>query len=350
MKTKNLLKIIFALAIGFLGGLIFYILTMPLPWMLGSIVFCLIASIIKLPILPPKKIRPVFVIVIGVLLGSGFNQEIINQIFEISISLVFLFFHLLACILLIIPYYMYLGKFDFKTAFYASMPGGLNEMTIMSEESGADDRKVALAHVVRIFFVVIMVAFWFRVIEKIDIVQPLTGNLLIYQYSIKEFFFLITSGVLGFYIAKFLNLPAKNLLGPMILSGIFYSTNIIKSPPPQEIVVFAQIILGTAIGCRFIGINIKEIFKSMVLGLGATFIMISLTISFSFLFYDILNQKFLEIILAYAPGGIAEMGIIAYSMNADISFVGLHQVFRLAMIVFLAPLILFILKLRIKNF
>ena len=44
------------------------------------------------------------------------------------------------------------------------------------------------------------------------------------------------------------------------------------------------------------------------------------------------------------------MGIIAYSMNADISFVGLHQVFRLAMIVFLAPLILFILKLRIKNF
>ena len=338
MNKIFFLKLSFSLAIGFFGGLIFYFLKMPLPWMLGSIIFCLISAIFKFPITSPKKIRPFFVIVIGTLLGSGFTSDLLSQILQISISLSLLLVHLFVCSLIIIPYYVFIGKLDLRTAFFASMPGGLNEMTLISEEQGADDRKVALAHVVRIFFVVITVAFWFRVIEGITIIQPITSEKMIFEYPISELFYLFIAGFLGYYFAEKINLPAKFLLGPMIISGLFYSFGILQSSPPQELVIIAQVVMGTAIGCRFIGLETNEIFRSMFLGVGATLIMLFFTIVFAYLSYIYFENKFLEVILAFSPGGIAEMGIIAYSINADIAYVAAHQVFRLSMIVLFVPI------------
>ena len=114
---------------------------MPLPWMLGSIIFCLISAIFKFPITSPKKIRPFFVIVIGTLLGSGFTSDLLSQILQISISLSLLLVHLFVCSLIIIPYYVFIGKLDLRTAFL-QVCLGLNEMTLISEEQGQMTEKL----------------------------------------------------------------------------------------------------------------------------------------------------------------------------------------------------------------
>ncbi len=42
--------------------------------------------------------------------------------------------------------------------------------------------------------------------------------------------------------------------------------------------------------------------------------------------------------LAFAPGGLAEMSLIAIAINADAAFVATHHVVRIFLIVVLAPL------------
>lgn len=72
-------RIALGLAIGTTGGAVFYLLNLPLPWMLGALFATMAASVAKAPILGPARLRPAVVAVIGVLLGSSFTPEIIAQ-------------------------------------------------------------------------------------------------------------------------------------------------------------------------------------------------------------------------------------------------------------------------------
>ena len=63
------------LALGAMGGAIFFHFRMPLAWMMGAMVICTIASIYGTKLQVPQKLRSVMVSVLGVLLGSTFTPE-----------------------------------------------------------------------------------------------------------------------------------------------------------------------------------------------------------------------------------------------------------------------------------
>ena len=43
------------------------------------------------------------------------------------------------------------------------------------------------------------------------------------------------------------------------------------------------------------------------------------------------------LVLAYAPGGLAEMSLVALALSIDIAFVATHHAFRLFIVLMLAP-------------
>jgi uncharacterized protein len=47
----------FALALGICGGLLFQHLALPLPWMMGPMVFCTLAALLKAPVAAPPVIK-----------------------------------------------------------------------------------------------------------------------------------------------------------------------------------------------------------------------------------------------------------------------------------------------------
>ena len=55
---KGTLKLLLAICLGTLGGWAFWTLHSPLPWLLGSMVVCAVASIARLPVATPMAARP----------------------------------------------------------------------------------------------------------------------------------------------------------------------------------------------------------------------------------------------------------------------------------------------------
>jgi uncharacterized membrane protein AbrB (regulator of aidB expression) len=45
-----------------------------------------------------------------------------------------------------------------------------------------------------------------------------------------------------------------------------------------------------------------------------------------------------QALLALAPGGLTEMGLIALAIHADVAFVALHHVARILFVLVLAPI------------
>ena len=52
-----------------------------------------------------------------------------------------------------------------------------------------------------------------------------------------------------------------------------------------------------------------------------------------------LDLDFLAVLLAFAPGGVAEMCLIALSLNVDPSFVAFHHLARISLILLMAPML-----------
>ena len=67
--------------------------------------------------------------------------------------------------------------------------------------------------------------------------------------------------------------------------------------------------------------------------------MLILTFSFAFAFYQMFGQTLKQLVLAYSPGGLAEMSLVALAMNADIAYVASHHLVRISVVMMMAPIL-----------
>lgn len=345
-EKRGLLNIAFALCLGAVAGFAFNWATLPLPWMLGPMIVNTLAAVLRLPVASPKRARPYVVVVIGVMLGAGFTPEIVDQLGLWALSFFFLAIYVVVSGAIVIPYYRRVAGFDLPTAYFAGMPGGLNEMMIVGKDMGGDERAIVLAHASRIVVVVALVAIWFRVIQDVDLSDRTQFGTPFAAIPPLELIVLLAAGIAGFFLGKVLRLPAPMLLGPMIVSAAVHLAGLTDSPPPQELVIVAQVFLGTIIGCRFLGAAPRAILRAMGLSIGATLLMLIVTFAFAALLFGLFDQTLEQVVLAYSPGGLAEMSLVALAMNADIAYVASHHLFRISIIVMMAPFVFKLLKTR----
>ncbi|MDC1382923.1 AbrB family transcriptional regulator [Candidatus Puniceispirillum sp.] len=338
-STKIIMKVGLALGIGVISGFIFNWATMPLPWMLGPMFANIIAALIKLPVFGPTRIRPFVSVVIGLMLGSSFTPAFFNQIELWALSMAFLLLYLVVAGIVVVPFYRLVAGFDMPTAYFSGMPGGLMEMMIVGKDMGGDEKSIILAHTSRIVVVVALVAIWFRWVQGVDLSDRSQFGTPFSQIPFYELIVLTFAGVAGFFVGRFLRLPASMLLGPMLISAALHSFSVVHNPPPQELVIIAQIFLGTIIGCRFVGTDPKTIIRAIRLGAGATLLLLGITFSFAFLLYSLFRQSLEQVVLAYSPGGLAEMSLVAMAMNADIAYVASHHLIRITFVMMMAPLV-----------
>ena len=128
MTLSPLMRMTLALTIGAAGGFLFFLLRLPLPWMLGALTASMAAAIMGVPVLPPNRIRPATVAVIGVMLGARFTPDLIALAGAWGTSLALLSVYMLCVSAVTVPYYRFAAKTDWQTAYLAGMPAGLTEM------------------------------------------------------------------------------------------------------------------------------------------------------------------------------------------------------------------------------
>ncbi len=321
-----------ALLLGGLGGWLFAHFNLPLPWMLGPMTFCTIGALVRAPIAAPAVVRPPMTMVIGVLLGSGFTPQVVTQLPSWIVPILGLGLFVLVCGLACVCYFRYVARLDPTTAYFAGMPGGLVEMVILGEERGGDARTIALIHSARILLIVFTLPFLVQALEGVRL-GPRAGlgvSLAATPWTV--FVWLLGTGLVGVVLGHLLRLPAKTLLGPMIVSAAVHMIGWSDFKPPQEIVNAAQLVLGTVIGCRFLGTAPKEILRILALSIGSTLILVTITLAFGFGVAQISSQGPIPLILAYSPGGLAEMSLVALALHIEVAFVAAHHVIRVFLV------------------
>lgn len=325
-----------ALGLGAVGGALFNLLGLPLAWMIGAMCFTTVAALAGAPLRGPQRLREVMVTVLGVMLGSTFTPEVLDRLGQWVISLASLVLFVAAVAVSIgLVLHRYAG-FGPITAFFSATPGGLIVMVLTGGALGGDERTISLMHSMRLLMTVLVIPFWFQLFHGYQPGGAAAG--VGADMTAVDAGVLGLCAVVGYWAAKRARIPAHSLIGPMILSALVHVSGVTAAGPPVEAVAVAQVVIGTAVGCRFAGIPVRRILDVLVTGAASTVFMMGAALVCALALARATGLPFQALVLAFAPGGLAEMSLISLSMGIDTAFVATHHIVRILFLVACAPI------------
>lgn len=339
LGRADLGKCALAITIGTAGGAIFNYLDMPLPWMMGSMFAAGIITLSGVELKMDTRLRTLMILVIGTLLGGAFSPEILERIPRWPITLASLALFVMLSTFATYFFYRIAAKFDPRTAFFSAVPGGLNEMILLGEAAGADERQISIAHTTRIFFVVMALPFFFRIFGELGTTVRTFGDNGGSAIGPADVAILTGCAIVGFFTARLLRIPAPHITGPMIFSAAVHLAGFTEASPPALVIAVAQIVLGSSIGARFAGLTFRDLGRIVRIGGIATAILLVITVVFALVLNALAGFPFTSLVLAFSPGGLTEMSLIALSLDIDMAFVATHHIARIAIVVIVVPFV-----------
>ncbi len=329
--------VVLALALGTAGGAVFDALGLPLAWMIGAMLVTTAASMAGAGLHVPPNMRSLMIAVLGIMLGSSFTPDTVDRALQWTGSLASLFLFVAVVIATLGLFLRRRAGFGPANAFFSSAPGGFSPMVLMGGAMGGDERTIALMHSVRLTLAVLIIPFWFRLFQGYHSEGTAALGRIV-DITAADATILTSCAVVGGWLALKARLPAATLIGPMVLSAAAHLSGLTAAQPPGEVVAVAQVVIGASIGCRFAGVPIKRALGTLWLGGATTLMMMAITLAFALLLERLLGLPFPALLLAFAPGGLAEMSLVSLAMGIDTAFVSTHHLVRIAIVVMLAPM------------
>ncbi|MEP1612778.1 MAG: AbrB family transcriptional regulator [Roseobacter sp.] len=319
-----------------LGVLVFHTAELPLPWLLGPIVACLLAAIGGVPLNSIKVVNDSMRTILGVAVGATLTPAVIASVPAMWPTLILIPLMILIIAVLGIPYFQKLCGYDFATAFYAAMPGGLQDMIVFGEEAGANVRSLSLIHATRVLVIVAALPFLLKGIWGADLSNP--PGAMASAIPMHELAVMVFCAFSGWRIAKRMGMFGASILGPLILTALITVSGGLHNRPPAEAIWAAQFFIGLSIGCKYAGITMTEIRRDLAAGLGFCGLLMILTLVIVEAVYTLGLAPGQEALLSFAPGGQAELTVLALIVGADAAFVVAHHIVRIFTVILGAPI------------
>ncbi len=327
-----------ALVLGAAGGWLFVRLDFPLPWLIGAVFLTMVGAFAGLPLAVPMPLRNGMVLVLGLLVGSGFTPALLQQVHRWTVSIAMVLLYAVCATLLVFAFLWLVGRMRRLDAFFSGLPGGLAAVVFVGEEVGADLRTLSLIHSTRIVLVCFAVPLWYRLVEGITgagAARSALGGFTLWDLAV-----FAVSGAAGYLLARPLRIPAPYLLGPMLLSAAAHLAGLTDARPPGLAVNAAQVVVGASIGCRFVGVRWQRIVAISGQGLVSTGLLLALSLVFAAAASRASGIPFQALLLAFAPGGLPEMTLVALALDIDVALVVSHHLARVLFINIGVPLFL----------
>jgi membrane AbrB-like protein len=225
-----------------------------------------------------------------------------------------------------------------------SIPGGLTQMAVLCTEiKNTNVAIVTFMQTIRVLIVVF--ALPFIAVHGLfgstpaDVSTPVTAQISLLDNPYYSSFFVVMA-IISAFIAARIKVPTPFMLGPVISTIILVLIGLTPPTMPRFLVIIAQIMVGTFMGKNIKLNSIKDCPEILPYTLISAIGLVAVSLLVGVGLTSVHTFSLVSAFLGTAPGGIAEMGITALAVNADISIVIAYQLFRLLTILLIVPILL----------
>ncbi len=292
-----------ALAVSTAGGVLCAWLKTPLPWMIGPLAAMAIVQFGGGNLEAPTYGRESGQLVIGVSLGLYFTPIVVREVAGHWVVLLVAAVGSLGVGFASALFLKRAARVSMATAFFGSMPGGAAEMAVLGERHGATIDRVALAHSMRLLIA--------------DLAALLAGGLLLSL------------------VARRYRVPNAFMIAPLLGTIALTAGGTSLSSMPTELTNAAQVLLACNLGSKFQQSFLREAPRFLACLIPA----ILITIGLAWVLALGAGLPLPTLLLACAPGGIAEMSITAKVLRVGVPVVVAVHVSRFVIVVLFAELL-----------
>lgn len=328
-------RIIATVAAGAAGGAVARWIGVPLPWLLGPLAVTAALGLTGLPIRAFRRGRNFGQVVVGASTGLQFTQVILLQLLLLSplivvATLVSTLIGAIGALML-----MRLSRLDLTTCFFATTSGGVVEMANIAARYHAQLEPIAVVHTMRVAFIVTVAPL--LVIHFADsgsASQTVPGVIVDWPH----FLGVLVLGAAGGFVLWRLDMPNCWFLGAMIIAACFSMLGFAAGRAPDALLVIAQIMMGTSLGAQFRREFLGRLLPIMAAGTAVVAFTTTANAAIGVGLAYLLGKPIATMVLAMAPGGMAEMVVTAKLLALDATLVTGFQLLRIVLVlVWCAP-------------
>ncbi len=322
-----------AIAIALVTGACFSWLRTPLPWLIGPLLACGLASTMGVPLHSYAVARNAGQWVIGTTLGLYFTPDVVARMASLWWPLVLAVVWAVAIGVAGAWALRRFARLDPPTAFFAAAVGGASEMAVQGERNGGRVEAIAASHSLRVLLVVMVIPFAYRWLG-LHGGDPFIGGAT--RFDAAGMALLAAATVAGGLVFQALRTPNAWVLGPLLVTLGITASGINWSTLPVAVINAGQLLIGVSLGTRFA----PGFFGRAPRLLGVVGAMTVASILASALFGAALGAAAgvpaATMVLATSPGGIAEMSLTARMLALGVPVVTAFHAMRMVAQVLIA--------------
>ncbi len=333
-----------SLALGFVGALIFVELRIPLPWMIGPMFANMVGALCGAKLWVPGWLKLVMLMVVGALFGMTVTPDLIHHIPQWWPTVLLIVAFVVLAVTSVTFYMRAVAKYDIVTSFFSATPGGMIAAIALANAYRADVRIVSLSQSMRLIVTVFTIPIAFRFFADYQATDAVAVTLPPSDYGFGDVLLGIAASVGGYYAAKLIRIPSPHMFGPMIGVAAVNLAGLIHLQFPDPLIAAAQIVIGAEVGASFAGVRAQAVARGLAHGVGAGFVMLGVGVGCAVVAHWITGTSQTQLILAFAPGGFAEMALVAFGLGSDLTFVIFHQLVRYILVMAASPIMVTLLR------
>jgi membrane AbrB-like protein len=327
--SRGMPGILKALAVGIPAGYLFHRLHTPIPWMIGPMIAVAALNLMGVRMHSPPYARQMGQVILGSAVGLYFTSSVVAELAG----------NFLAIVAATVAVFVVGGLgaltlsrasgVDAKSTFFASIPGGAMAMAVLADHYGAKVVPVAVAHSLRVSLVVILIPLALTY-GGIPLVAAAYRPEVPLNYWILAPWLLF--GCLLGEVSERLHLHNGYLLTPIFFGAALTISGVQLSAVPHGFTDFAQLMFGLVLGARYeraFFVRYK-LFIPFAL-LNSFFILLASVIAGTVLAWAF-KLPIATMIMATAPGGLAEMTITAQALQISVPLVVAFHLFRVVVV------------------
>ena len=318
-----------------------YYLSVPVPFLLGPLFVIAALSTFKINFFIPSQLVNIIFMTIGIYLGETFSVGLsvftLEWVFT-SISL-----------LCLTVFTTFLGTFYLikytncskREGIYSSLPGALAYISLYIYKQNIPIQRIITIQSIRVLLVVTIIPFFYD--RGLD--RPfhflINEELLVLFTIFINYVVLLGGAFLLTFIFNKIKVPHSSFIGGVVASAILYKTGVVNISLPKELILLAMMLIGAMIGERYKNITWRELLNYGWQGVVITSLSLLATVIFVWVL-SLFVFNFSSLFLAFVPGGVHEMVLIALSFGIEPVFIGTHHLLRILFISLLLPLLRYI--------
>ncbi len=322
------------LAVALAGGALFKAIHAPLPWMLGPLIACALANMRGAQLRLPAAGRNYGQWVIGTVLGLYFTPPVLRQVLG---QAPWIALGVLWAIGLGLAFAWSLRRFarvSRETAFFAGSIGGASEMALLGERAGARVDQIAASHSLRITLVVLLVPMVYRLLDLHGSDPYQIGASAIDLRGLAMLTFCTLSAG---WLFRWRDWPNAWVLGPLAVTIVLTGSGQTWSAIPAPMIIAGQLAIGASLGSRFTPEFFEQAPQFLMVVAATTLTGMAVTALAAWALSGVAGIAPATLVLATAPGGIAEMSLTAKTLQLGVPVVTAFHVIRLVAILTLTP-------------